>query len=157
MTITEYFSKLKAVTDELALAGSLVTNLDFITHLISGLEQPYYPMVVYIEANMLKMSINEAYSMFLTHEARIKSNQLSASKEAKMNFIANVTQTGHSNKKPGNNTSGGYNNWNQNTNWNGNNNGKGGYNNSGGRGGFGRDFPGQGRGKWNNGPSGRGG
>ena len=45
MTITEYFSKLKAVSDELALAGSPVTNLDFITHLISGLGQPYYPVV----------------------------------------------------------------------------------------------------------------
>ena len=37
MTITEYFSKLKAVNDELTLAGSPVTNLDFMTHLISGL------------------------------------------------------------------------------------------------------------------------
>ena len=63
MTITEYFSKLKVVSDELALAGSPVTNLDFITHVISRLGQPYYPVVVYIEANMLKMSMNEAYSM----------------------------------------------------------------------------------------------
>lgn len=35
ITIIEYFSKLKSVTDELAIAGSPVSSLDFITHLIS--------------------------------------------------------------------------------------------------------------------------
>ena len=67
MSITEYFSKLRFVIDELAVAGSLVSSFDFITHLIYGLYQLYYPMVGYIEANVLKMSINEAYSMLLTH------------------------------------------------------------------------------------------
>ncbi|KAH9651771.1 reverse transcriptase Ty1/copia-type domain-containing protein [Citrus sinensis] len=37
MTMTEYFSKLKSVTDELAIARSPVSSLDFITHLISRL------------------------------------------------------------------------------------------------------------------------
>lgn len=58
MSITEYFSKLGYVTDELVVAGSPVSFLDFITHLISRLDQPYYPVVVYIEANVLKMRIN---------------------------------------------------------------------------------------------------
>ncbi|KAH9646728.1 retrovirus-related pol polyprotein from transposon RE1 [Citrus sinensis] len=178
MTITEYFSKLKAVSDELALAGIPVTNLDFITPLICGLGQPYYPVVVYIEANMLKMSVNEAYSMLLTHEARIESNQQNANKEAKLNYTANMAQTGP-NKKFNGNTGGGYGNWNQNANWNGNNGGRGGYNNNngggfgnwnqnvnwngnnggrggynsnnGGRGGFGRGVTGQGRGNWSDG------
>ncbi|KAH9725617.1 retrovirus-related pol polyprotein from transposon RE1 [Citrus sinensis] len=123
------------VTDELAVAGSPVSSLDFLTHLISGLGQPYYPVVVYIEANLAKMSVNEAYSMLLTHEARLEANQLNSSKEAKMNFAANVAQTGQNTK------SGQYNaNWNKNQNGNGN----------GGRGGFGRGFSqGQVRGNWN--------
>lgn len=58
MTIIEYFYKLKAVRDELAWVGSPISNLYIITHLISGWGQPYYPAVVYIEANVIKMSAN---------------------------------------------------------------------------------------------------
>lgn len=68
MFFTEYFSKLRSVTDELAVPSSPVRSLDFITHLISGLDQQYYPVVVHIEADILKMSINEVYSMLLTHK-----------------------------------------------------------------------------------------
>ena len=42
MTMTEYFAKFKAVTNKLALIGSPISTLDFITHLISRLGQPYY-------------------------------------------------------------------------------------------------------------------
>lgn len=137
MSITEYFRKLRSVTDELAIAGSPVSSLDFITHLISGLGQSYYPVVVYIEANVLKMSVNEAYSMLLTHEARLESAQSTASKEVKMNYMANVAQTGKNQKKTRNNANwnpNGQGNWtgnfvnrNNNKGWNGNFNNIGGY------------------------------
>lgn len=39
MSITKYFSKLRYVTDELAIAGNPVSSLDFITHIISGFGQ----------------------------------------------------------------------------------------------------------------------
>lgn len=58
MTIIEYFYKLKVVRDELALAGSPISNLYIITHLILGWGQPYYPVVVYIKTNVIKMSAN---------------------------------------------------------------------------------------------------
>lgn len=90
--MTEFFGKLKTIIDELAIAGSPITSLDFLTHLISGLGQPYYPMVFYIEANLVKMIVNEACYMFLTHEARLEANQLNASKETKLNYAANIAQ-----------------------------------------------------------------
>lgn len=116
MTITKYFSKLKSVTDELVIAGSSVSSLDFITHLISGLGQPYYPVVVYIEVTILKMSINEAYSMLLTHEARLEINQSNAFKEAKLNYATNLAQAENNQKKTNNHVA-----WNNNNkeNWNG--------------------------------------
>ncbi|KAH9677458.1 retrovirus-related pol polyprotein from transposon RE1 [Citrus sinensis] len=136
MSMTDFFGKLKLITDELAIAGNPISSLDFITHLISGLGQPYYPVVVYIKANLAKMSINEAYTMLLTHEARLEAHQSSANKEAKLNYAANIAQTG-SNNKSGNQFN---NNWNKNTG-----------NNNGGRGGYGRGYTqGQGRGNWNN-------
>lgn len=161
MFVTEYFGKLRTISDELAVAGCPVSSLDFIIHLISGLGQPYYPVVVYIKANVLKMSINEAYSMLLTHEARLASNMSNASKEAKLNYAANIVQAGNSQKKSGNNgdwNNNGQGNWNGNYvnkggagNWNGNYHNRGGY--GLGRGGF--SGPNSGRG-WN-GNSGRGG
>ncbi|KAH9805863.1 retrovirus-related pol polyprotein from transposon RE1 [Citrus sinensis] len=145
LTMSEYFTKLKSVTDGLALAGSPVHDLDLITHLITGLDQSYYPVVVYIEANMLKMDLSEAYAMLLTHEARLENNKLHDSKETKNNYAANVAQAGNFSKKGNNNNQ---NNWKAGgNNWN---------NNSGGRGGFGGNGRGgyqgfnSGRGNWNN-------
>ena len=47
--------------------------------------------------------------MLLSHKARLESNHSSAAKENKLNFTANVAQTGNNQKKSGNNT-----NWNTN-------------------------------------------
>ncbi len=55
--------------------------------------------MVYIEANILKMSVNEAYSMLLTHEDRLENAQSNANKEAKFNYAANIAQTGNVQKK----------------------------------------------------------
>ena len=63
MSITDYFSRLRSVTYELAVAGSPVSFLDFITHLIPRLRQAYYLVVVY-EANVFKMSVNEGKPCF---------------------------------------------------------------------------------------------
>ena len=137
MIVIEFFCKLKTIADELAIAGNPISSLDFLTHMISGLGQPYYPVVVYLEANFAKISINEAYCMLLSHEARLEANHLSASKEAKLNYATNIAQTGfgtnNKNKKQGgqfnNNWTGGQ----FNNNWNKNGGFKGGY--AGGRGG----------------------
>ena len=130
-SMTEFFGKLKTIIDDLAIAGSLISSLDFITHLIFGLGQLHFPVVVYIKANLAKMTINEAYSMLLTHEARLEAHQLSASKETKLNYAANVAQTG-TNTKFGGQYNG---NWIKNAN-----------NNCGSRGAYGKGFS-QGRGR----------
>ena len=61
MSMTEFFGKLKVVANELIVTANLVGTLDFLTHLISRLGQPFYPVVVYIKANLAKMIVNEAY------------------------------------------------------------------------------------------------
>lgn len=73
----------------MVVTGSTISSLDF-TNLISKLGQPHYLVMVYIEANVLKMSVNEVYSMLLTDEARLESNQSNASKEAKLNYTSNI-------------------------------------------------------------------
>ena len=64
MSITDYFSKLRSVNYELVIAGSLISFFDFFKHLIPGLGQNYYPIVVDIEANVLKISVNEGKPYF---------------------------------------------------------------------------------------------
>ena len=44
MSMTKFFGKLKTITDDLAITGSPVSSLDFITHMIFGLCQPYNPV-----------------------------------------------------------------------------------------------------------------
>ncbi|KAH9740738.1 retrovirus-related pol polyprotein from transposon RE2 [Citrus sinensis] len=150
LSMTEYFTKLKTVTDGLALAGSPVSDINFITHLITGLDHSYYPVVVYVEANMLNMDLSEAYSMLLTHEARLKNNKHSENKEMKSNYAANIAQSGNFQKKGGsfNNSQGNWHSNNSQGNWNqgrGNN-----WNFNGGRSGF------TGNGRGNNQGQGRG-
>lgn len=63
MSIIDFFGKLKTITDELAIVGNHFSSLDFLTHLISSLGQPYYPLAAYFEANLAKMTVSEAYFM----------------------------------------------------------------------------------------------
>lgn len=79
MSITKQFDKLRFITDKLVVTGCPISSLDF-TNLISKLGQRHYLVMVYIEAYVLKMSVNEVYSMLLTDEARLESNQSNASK-----------------------------------------------------------------------------
>lgn len=111
-TMIEYFTKLKTVTDGLALIGSPVSEIDLVTHHITGRDQSYYPVVVHIEANICSMSLSEAYAMILTHEARLENNKFNESKEIKSNYAANVAQATNFQKK-GNNNNNSSNNWNK--------------------------------------------
>lgn len=99
LSMTNYFTKLKIVIDGLALAGSFVSDIELITHLITGLDHYYYPVVVYIEANMSNMDLSKAYSMLLTHDARLENNKFNENKEMKSNYVANVAQIGNFQKK----------------------------------------------------------
>lgn len=80
------------------------------------------------------MSINEAYSMFLTHEDIWKSTNSTVNKEVKLNYMANI---GNNQKNTRNNVGwntnsqanwiGNYVNKNGNSSWNKNFNNEGGY------------------------------
>lgn len=80
VSVTKYFGKLRSITDKLAIARRPA---------IYRLGQPYFLVTVFDEANVLKMSVNKAYSKVLTHEARLESSQSNASKEAKLNYVGN--------------------------------------------------------------------
>ena len=85
LSMAEYFTKLRSIIDGLALVGSPLSNTDLITHLIIGLDHSYYPVVVYIKANMLNMDLSEAFAMLLTHKVGLENSKIINSKEAESN------------------------------------------------------------------------
>ncbi|KAH9688627.1 retrovirus-related pol polyprotein from transposon RE1 [Citrus sinensis] len=74
MKITDYFIKVKNISDNMAAAGSALSNDDLILHILSGLGPDYNSVATYItgQVGTGKMDLNEAFAMLLTREARIE-------------------------------------------------------------------------------------
>ncbi|KAH9688593.1 retrovirus-related pol polyprotein from transposon RE1 [Citrus sinensis] len=74
MKITDYFIKVKNISDNMAAAGSALSNDDLILHILSGLGPDYNSVATYItgQVGTGKMDLNEAFAMLLTQEARIE-------------------------------------------------------------------------------------
>ncbi|KAH9677218.1 retrovirus-related pol polyprotein from transposon RE2 [Citrus sinensis] len=74
MKITDYFIKMKNIVDNMAAAGSALSNDDLILHVLSGLGPDYNSVATYItgQVGVGKMNVNKAYAMLLTQEARIE-------------------------------------------------------------------------------------
>ncbi|KAH9682999.1 retrovirus-related pol polyprotein from transposon RE1 [Citrus sinensis] len=74
LKVTDYFIKMKNIADNMAAAGSALSDNDLILHILSGLGPEYNSVATYItgQIGVGKMNVNEAYTMLLTQEARIE-------------------------------------------------------------------------------------
>lgn len=93
LKITDYFIKMKNIADNMAAAGSALSNDDLILHILSGLGTDYNSVSTYItgQVGVGKMNVNEAYVMLLTQEARIEQpNHMLIGMDMKQNFEANI-------------------------------------------------------------------
>ncbi|XP_071680363.1 uncharacterized protein [Lolium perenne] len=71
-----YFNKVKALTDELALAGKKLDEDDVINAVLNGLDAEYNLLVEAISARLQQgISLSEVYAMFLATEARIEAQK----------------------------------------------------------------------------------
>ncbi|KAL9459538.1 hypothetical protein AB3S75_002855 [Citrus x aurantiifolia] len=94
MKIIDYFIKMKSIADNMAAAGSALSDDDLILHVLFGLGPNYNSVATYItgQVGVGKMNVNEAYAMLLTQEARIEQQtHMLASTDVKQNFEANLT------------------------------------------------------------------
>ncbi|KAL9443488.1 hypothetical protein AB3S75_016782 [Citrus x aurantiifolia] len=94
LKITDYFIKMKSIADNMAAAGSALSDDDLILHVLSGLGPDYNSVATYItgQVGVGKMNVNEAYAMLLTQEARIEQQtHMLANTDVKQNFEANLT------------------------------------------------------------------
>ncbi|KAL9431979.1 hypothetical protein AB3S75_027064 [Citrus x aurantiifolia] len=93
LKITDYFIKMKSIADNMAAAGSALSDDDLILHVLSGLGPDYNSVATYItgQVGVGKMNVNEAYAMLLTQEARIEQQtHMLATTDVKQNFEANL-------------------------------------------------------------------
>ena len=95
MKVSDYFIKMKNIADNMAAAGSALSDDDLILHILSGLGPEYNSVTTYItgQIGVGKMDVNEAYAMLLTQEARIEQQEhMLAGMNVKQNFEANLVQ-----------------------------------------------------------------
>lgn len=72
LSITDYYNSMKNIADSLTAAGNFITDEELVRYILGGLGSDYDSVVVNITARATMSSIEEIYSLLLTHESRIE-------------------------------------------------------------------------------------
>jgi hypothetical protein len=68
-TMADYFSKMKSYADEMVASGQLLTDEDFTTYVLTGLDEEFYnPLVLSIVTRVESIALPELYSQMLSYE-----------------------------------------------------------------------------------------
>ena len=64
---------MKKIVDSLAIGGNPFTSNELIMHLLTGLDDNYESLVINIPTRLekKKLTVDEVYSMMLSHETRL--------------------------------------------------------------------------------------
>ena len=93
MSIIDYFTKMKRISDSLALAGKPVEVNDFVQHVLTRLDSSdYESLVTIVLARGDNISLNEFYSLLLSHENRVEQKRGKIASDVTHNLSANVAQ-----------------------------------------------------------------
>ncbi|XP_022136883.1 dr1-associated corepressor homolog isoform X2 [Momordica charantia] len=76
LPLKDYFQKVKALVDSLAAAGKKVTVEDHIMHILTGLRSEFESTVSVISARTQTQTLQEVYSLLLSHEGRNERNSI---------------------------------------------------------------------------------
>ncbi|KAF5442643.1 hypothetical protein F2P56_035282 [Juglans regia] len=71
IAITEYFGKVRALADILAISGNPLPDQDFVTYLLTGLGSAYESFITSITTRAEPISSHELFQLLLVHENRI--------------------------------------------------------------------------------------
>ena len=100
----DYFTKMKRISDSLALAGKPVEVNDFVQHVLTGLDSSdYESLVTTVLARGDNINLDEFYSLLLSHENRVEQKRGKIASDVTHNLSANVAQKQFN---PGKNTGG---------------------------------------------------
>ena len=102
LSVGDYFNKMKKIADSLAIDGNPLASTDFITHLLTGLDENYDSLITNILARLEKdnVPVEEVYSLMLSHQSRIEMTKGKMQSEILHDMSANFAQKGKNyNKK----------------------------------------------------------
>lgn len=72
LSIADYYSRMKIIVDNLITAGILITNEELTLYLLGGLGSEYDLVVVNVTARNILPTLEETFSLLLTHESRVE-------------------------------------------------------------------------------------
>jgi hypothetical protein len=71
MSVAEYFGKVKALGDEMKVAGQLLDDEELVEYIITNLDEEYTPLVSALCTRVEPISICEPFSQLLNFETRV--------------------------------------------------------------------------------------
>ncbi|KAL9411718.1 hypothetical protein AB3S75_045341 [Citrus x aurantiifolia] len=93
MSMNAYFSKMKCLADSLAIAGKPIEHNDPISYILTGLDsQDYESLVTILLARSDTLSLDELYSLLLSHEMRIEQKKRKINADVIHNLSTNIAQ-----------------------------------------------------------------
>ncbi|KAF5480780.1 hypothetical protein F2P56_001496 [Juglans regia] len=100
-SVSDYFRKLKHLSDTMCAAGTPLSSDEFTSYLLAGLNSDYDALVMSITARLEPMAPEELYSLLLTYESRLAhSTHLPASTILSANYTSGPPN--HTNRGRGN-------------------------------------------------------
>jgi hypothetical protein len=77
--MADYFSKMKSYADEMAASGQSLTDEDFTTYVLTGLDAEFYnPLVSSIVTRVESIALPKLYSQMLSYELHINKQSMGA-------------------------------------------------------------------------------
>ncbi|KAH9744520.1 retrovirus-related pol polyprotein from transposon RE1 [Citrus sinensis] len=101
LSVSDYFNKMKKITDSLAIGGNALSSNELIMHLLTGLDDSYESLVTNILTRLEKeeLTVEEVYSMLLSHETRLEMSKGKLQNELMHDMTANFAQKGQNHNK----------------------------------------------------------
>ncbi|XP_021317484.1 bromodomain and WD repeat-containing protein 3-like [Sorghum bicolor] len=69
-TLSEYFVKMKALGDDMALAGRRLEDEELVSYILTGLDENYEAVVSTVSARVESISVSELYTQLMSFESR---------------------------------------------------------------------------------------
>lgn len=91
-TISEYFTKIKTLADEMAAAGRKLEDEEVVSYVLTGLDRDFDSVVSAIAARIEPISVSELLAQLISHEERLELHN--EGNQSSVNLAAKAGRTG---------------------------------------------------------------
>lgn len=106
LSISDYFTKMKKISDSLAIGGNALSSNELIMHILTGLDDSYGSLVTNVLTRLEKeqITVEELLSLLLSHEIRLEMSKGKAQFEVMHDMSANFAGQNYKPNSSGNMT-----------------------------------------------------